>query len=61
MTDEDIDKLRGLNSAGAKGKVGISGTFTFRDKDGRVVKVMEVNGSVPLERVKDGTDDSGRI
>jgi len=44
-------------AAGAKGRVGVTGTLTFRDKDGNVVKTMELNGSVPLKGAEDGTDN----
>lgn len=44
---EAAEVIRGWQ-AGAKGRIGISGTLTFRDKDGNVVKTMEMNGSVPL-------------
>jgi hypothetical protein len=51
------DLMPGGWAAGAKGKVGVSGTLTFRDKDGNVVKTMELNGSVPLQGAEDGTDN----
>lgn len=44
-------------SSGAKGKMGISGMLQFRDKDGNIVKEVEIKGSVPLKGVEDGTDD----
>lgn len=36
-----------LNPVGAR--IGIAGTFEFKDKDGNVLKTMEISGSVPLE------------
>jgi hypothetical protein len=36
--------------SGVKGKLGIKGTLTFRDKDGKVVGTTEMNGSIPLNR-----------
>jgi len=33
-----------------KARIGISGTFEFKDKDGNVLKTMSVSGSVPLAR-----------
>ena len=30
------------------GRIGIAGTFEFKDKDGNVLKTMQLTGSVPL-------------
>ncbi len=34
---------------GMGGRLGISGTFECKDKDGVVLKTIELRGSVPLE------------
>ncbi len=39
-----------MQQAGMKGKLGIKGALQFRDKDGKVLSVMEFDGSVPLDR-----------
>jgi len=38
-------------TAGVGAKLGISGVFEFRDKDGNILKTMEVIGSIPLEKL----------
>jgi hypothetical protein len=48
-TPEEAEKVIRGWQAGAKGRIGISGTLTFRDKDGNVVGTTEMNGSVPLQ------------
>jgi hypothetical protein len=36
--------------AGVKGRLGIKGVLTFRDKDGNVVGTTDMDGSIPLDR-----------
>ena len=38
-------------NTGVKGRIGISGSFECKDKDGRVLKTIEVKGSVPLDQL----------
>ena len=46
---------------GPEGKeVGINGMLQFRDKDGNIIKEVDVDGSVPVGG-KDGTDDRGQV
>ena len=37
------------NTAAVGARLGIAGKFEFKDKDGNVLKTMEVTGAVPLE------------
>ena len=36
------------NAAGVGARLGLSGTLEFRDAEGRVLKTVEISGSVPL-------------
>jgi uncharacterized lipoprotein YehR (DUF1307 family) len=45
--EEAAEVIRGWQ-AKAKGRVGISGTLTYKDKDGNVVGTTDITGSVPL-------------
>jgi hypothetical protein len=37
---------------GVGGRLGISGTLEWRDKDGNILGTTELSGSVPLEQVE---------
>lgn len=37
-----------FNTKPMGGKLGISGFLQYRDKDGNILKEVEVNGSIPL-------------
>jgi hypothetical protein len=50
MNEEQEQALKDWQ-AGAKGKMGIKGTLEFRDKDGNIVKTVELDGSIPLDRI----------
>ena len=36
------------NTAGVGARLGLAGTLEFKDAEGRVLKTVEINGSVPL-------------
>ena len=55
MTEESKVPPAGWQS-GMKAKMGVSGFLQFRDKDGNIVKEVEIKGTVPTGE-KDGTDD----
>lgn len=62
MNTNDKDAARTIAGwqTGPKGKMGIKGTLEFRDKDGNIIKKVDVDGSVPVGG-KDGTDDRGQV
>lgn len=40
-----------LNKASMGAKLGLSGVLVYHDKDGNVLKTVEMNGAIPLERL----------
>lgn len=58
MQSHDEEKDTPFYQAGVKMKMGIKGTLEFRDKDGNIIKTVDMEGSVPLGE-KDGTDNRG--
>jgi hypothetical protein len=44
--------------AGVAGRVAVSGVLEYKDKDGNVIKTVEVSGSLPIQQgADDGVDD----
>jgi hypothetical protein len=43
--------------AGVAGRVAVSGVLEYRDKDGNVIKTVEVTGSLPIQGEDDGVDN----
>lgn len=54
MTDKDkenekvLEEAKVLHRTGVGGRLGLKGTFEWRDKDGNIVGIMKGEGSVPL-------------
>jgi hypothetical protein len=43
--------------AGVAGRVAVTGVLEYRDKDGNVIKTVEVTGSLPIQGEDDGVDN----
>jgi hypothetical protein len=44
--------------AGVAGRVAVTGVLEYKDKDGNVIKTVEVSGSLPIQQgADDGVDD----
>lgn len=49
-----------MNETSVEGRVQVNAVFECRDKDGNIVKTIELTGSVPLAQLtepEDGTDN----
>ena len=53
QNDAVIEEAKRLYEAGVGGRIVIKTSLEFRDKDGNVVKVIDVVGGVPFSQVKD--------
>jgi hypothetical protein len=54
-----------MNDGEIQARVGLSGTIQYRDKDGNVIKEVQVTGSLPVEMddekgACDGLDDGSK-
>jgi hypothetical protein len=43
--------------AGVAGRVAVTGVLEYKDKDGNVIKTVEVTGSLPIQGEDDGVDN----
>lgn len=47
-------------NTGLRAKIGVTGTLVCKNKDGEVIKTIELNGSVPLADVLGVTEEKAR-